>query len=48
MRDFSVQEDYFSGHYTMEIVFRYGSKTFYIEITDGNAGADVTISMLGQ
>ena len=48
MRDFSVQEGDFSGHNAMEIVFRYGSKTFYIEIVDGNAGADVMVSMFGQ
>lgn len=45
MCDFSVQEGDSGGHYSMEIVFRYGGRTIYIELSDGNVGTDVQISM---
>lgn len=48
MRDFSVKEGEYGGHYSMEIVFSYGVKTIYIELCDGNAGTDVTVMMFGQ
>ncbi len=48
MRGFSVREGDSGGHNTMEMVFRYGDKTIYIEISDGPAGANVTAFVFGQ
>jgi hypothetical protein len=48
MRGFSVREGDSGGHNTMEMVFRYGDKTIYIEISDGPAGANVTVFVFGQ
>lgn len=48
MRDFSVQEGDIGGHYYMEIVFSYGGKAFYIELTDTISGTDIDVMVFGQ
>ncbi len=48
MKGFSTQEGEIGGHWCMEIVFRYGSKSFYIQSYDANSGASIRVMMFGQ
>ena len=48
MREFNVKEDFYGGSYTMELVFSYGNKTFYMELAEDDEGTFVDIMVFGQ